>query len=358
MFNVLLNKRAPAFWGIDIGTHSVKAVLLSARQNRFCLEAFTVRSLPSGVIQDRQIRDRAALTRALADIRKHHSGGIKNTAIAVSGSSVITKIIKVDRCLTDTELESLIAVDADALIPYPLSEVNIDFERLDPDDADLSTVPVLLTAARAEIVQSRLGAMTQSGFSTRVVDVESYALSRGATLCFHQLPADAKDKVVALVDIGATMLLLSIVESGKTRYTRDQFLGAEGYSNKSMALYQQAAGTALTGTATAVSNELVSDELGFFQAGLLQQIRRSIQQYLTTSGKDRIDYLMLSGGSALSNGLDQYLANALGVYTVIANPFHTMDVATGVVRVQLARSAPQLLIATGLAMRGFAPWHI
>ncbi|CAM5223600.1 pilus assembly protein PilM [Alishewanella longhuensis] len=63
---------------------------------------------------------------------------------------------------------------------------------------------MLLSAARTESVEARVAALANGSFTAKVVDVESYALSRAADLCLSQLPADAANKVVAAVDIGAT----------------------------------------------------------------------------------------------------------------------------------------------------------
>jgi len=91
---------------------------------------------------------------------------------------------------------------------------------------------------------------------------------------------------------------------------------------------------------------------------LLQQVRRGIQMYLTSSGKDAVDYLIISGGTALIEGIDRLLIDELGIHTVVANPFKTMEVATAVDRDQLSRHAPQLMVASGLALRSFSSWHI
>ena len=79
-----------------------------------------------------------------------------------------------DASLSDDELASQIEVEADSLIPYPLSEVSMDFEKQDLNPNDPSKVNVLLSAARTESVQSRVSALDAGNFATKVVDVESY----------------------------------------------------------------------------------------------------------------------------------------------------------------------------------------
>ncbi|WP_333606463.1 pilus assembly protein PilM [Arsukibacterium sp.] len=359
MINRLFSKQTPMMVGIDIGAHSVKAVLLSQHGNQYKVEAFAVEPMAKGAMSDREIQDIEAVGNVLSKIRKKIPRSIKHAAAAVSGSTVISKVIFMDVSLTDAELESQIEVEADTLIPYPLNEVSLDFEKLDVNESDPSKVNVLLSAARTESVEARVAALDSSGFVAKVIDVESYALSRAASLCLKQLPDDASSKVVAMVDIGATMTLLSIVEKGKTLYTRDQVFGGEQYTRSILSYYNKTYDEAELAKVTGdLPPNYTFEVLAPFQTMLLQQIRRGIQMYLTSSGKDAVDYLVVSGGTALIEGIDRLLIDELGIHTVVANPFKTMEVATSVDREQLNKQASQLMVASGLALRSFSAWHI
>jgi type IV pilus assembly protein PilM len=359
MKNRLFSKQTPIMVGIDMGAHSVKAVLLSRHNDVYKVDAIVVESMLKSVMADREIRDIKAMANVLSKIRKKIPRSVKFAATAVSGSTVISKIILMDVSLTDAELESQIEVEADTLIPYPLTEVSLDFEKLDVNEADPSKVNVLLSAARTESIEARVAALEQSGFTAKVVDIESYALSRAAQLCLKQLPDDAYEKVVAMIDIGATMTLLSIVQNGKTLYTRDQIFGGDQYTRSILSYYNKSYEEA---EQAKINGDLPSDYtfevLAPFQTLLLQQVRRGIQMYLTSSGKDRVDYLVLSGGTALITGMAQLISEELGIHTVLANPFNAMEVATAVSPAQLHCHASQLMVACGLALRSFSSWHI
>lgn len=359
MIKSLFIKQPTLMVGIDIGSHSVKAVLLSQQNGYYKVEAYAIEPMQKGAMNDREVQDIEAVGNVLAKIRKKFPRSIKFAATAISGSTVISKVIFMDVSLTDAELESQIEVEADTLIPYPLNEVSLDFEKLDVNEADPSKVNVLLSAARTESVEARVAALAHGGFTAKVVDVESYALSRAVDLCMGQLPADASTKIVAMVDIGATMTLLSIVENGKTLYTRDQVFGGEQYTRSILSYYNKSYDEA---EHAKVNGELppnyTFEVLAPFQTMLLQQIRRGIQMYLTSSGKEAVDYLIVSGGSALIEGIDKLLVDELGIHTIVAAPFSSMDIAPAIDRDALDRCSAQLMVASGLALRSFAKWHI
>ncbi len=300
MLSKLWNKSAAnQMVGIDIGSHSAKAVVLSEGKDGYQLDAYAIEPIPRGAVVDRKIQDIEAVGAVVRKIRQQINAAVQNAAVAVSGSTVITKTIYMDVSLTEDELASQIEVEADSLIPYPLDEVSLDFERLDVNESDPSKVNVLLSAARTETVEARVAALDSGGFETKVVDVESYALSRVAELCMSSLPDDAVDKSVAFIDIGATMTLLTVNDGETSIYTRDQLFGAEQYTRSIVSYYNKSFEEA---EREKIAGELpptyTFEVLAPFQTTLIQQIRRAIQMYLTFSGKEKLDYLVVSGGTA------------------------------------------------------------
>lgn len=359
MLSSLWKKKASLMVGIDIGSHSIKAVLLNQNDNGYILEAIAIEPMPRGAIVDREIQDIDAVGKVVAKIRKKISSSVNQAAAAVSGQTVITKIIYMDVALNEQELASQIEIEADSLIPYPLDEVSLDFESLDINESDPSKINVLLSAARTESVEARVAALEAGGFEAKVIDVESYAISRGYDLTLAQLPSDAAAKIIATVDLGATMTLLSVSESGNHIYSRDQLFGGEQYTRSIVSYYNKSFEEAEMAKLT---NDLAPnytfEVLAPFHTILVQQIRRAIQMFLTASGKEKIDYLVISGGSALVEGVEQLLTEELGIHTVIANPFAGMEISDNINKEELIHTAPRFMVASGLALRSFVPWHI
>jgi type IV pilus assembly protein PilM len=333
--------------------------LLNQSDEGYVLESVATEVMPRGAIIDREIQDIDAVGKVVAKIRKVITSSVTQAAAAVSGQTVITKVIYMDVNLSEQELASQIEIEADSLIPYPLDEVSLDFEKLDINESDPTKVNVLLSAARTESIEARVVALEAANFQARVIDVESYAVSRTYDLSLSQLPDDAKDKTVAIVDIGATMTLFSVTDSGTHIYSRDQLFGGEQYTRSIVSYYNL---TFEEAEKAKINNELPPnynfEVLGPFHTILVQQIRRAIQMFLTSSGKNKIDYLIVSGGSAAIEGLDTLLSEELGVHTVIADPFQHMTVSESIDKDSLAKNASQYMVAAGLALRSFSPWHL
>ncbi len=345
--------------GIDIGSHSIKAVLLREIETGFRLEALAIEPMPKGAMSERTIQDIEAIGNVITKLRKKLPKSLKFAAVAVSGQTVITKVIFMDVSLTDAELESQIEIEADSLIPYPLDEVSLDFEKLSTNEADPSKMNVLLSAARTESVEARVGALEAANLEAKIVDVESYALSRAMDVYYQQLPSDAFNKCVAVVDIGAVLMLVSVVQAGETIYTRDQVFGGDQYTNSIVAYYNKGFDEAEIGkTSGDLPPNYTFEVLAPFQTSLLQQVRRAVQMFLTTSGKEQIDYIVLTGGTSMIKGIDRLLIEELGIHSVVAEPFENMEISPKVDRNVMQRHKTQFAIATGLALRSFSTCHI
>jgi len=359
MLNSLWKKKTSLIVGIDIGSHSAKAVLIEQSSDGYVLEAVACEPMPRGAIIDREIQDIEAVGNVVAKLRKKLGSSVNQAAAAVSGQTVITKVIYMDVALTEQELASQIEIEADSLIPYPLDEVSLDFETLDVNESDPTKNNVLLSAARTESVEARVSALESGGFTAKVIDVESYAISRSYDLSLALLPDDATDKVVAMVDIGAAMTLFSVTDSGEHIYSRDQLFGGDQFTRSIVSYYNQSHEEAeLAKISGDLPPNYTFEVLAPFHTILVQQIRRAIQMFLTSSGKEKVDYLVISGGCAMVEGIKELLSEELGIHTVIAHPFADMKKSDKIDETQLNKISSQYMVAAGLALRSFSPWHI
>ena len=90
-----------------------------------------------------------------------------------------------------------------------------------------------------------------------------------------------------------------------------------------------------------------------FKEAMAQQVSRSLQFFFSSSQFNHVDHIVLAGGTSMIKGIDELIAQKLGIGTTIANPFSTMIVSSRVKAQSLSNDAPALMIACGLAMRSF-----
>jgi len=354
----LLKRHAPQMVGIDVGSHEVKAILLSKSADGYNIIGHAAVPIKKGAVNDHEIRDADAVVECLKQIKRVLPKSLKFAAVAVSGSAVMTKVIYMDAALSEEEMEAQIEIEADNLIPYSLDEVNIDFETLSVNSTDPTKVDVLLSACRVDNIDVRVDALDEVNIETKVVDVEGYALGRAFELVAQQLPGSAENKVVALVDIGANITTFAILDQGETTFIREQAFGGEQFTQSILSFYgmshDQAEKAKVEGD---LPRNYKFEVLSPFQTQILQQIKRTLQIYCTSSGKDSVDHIILSGGTSKLEGMANLITNELGVHTIIADPFEGCLHASQTVREQLQPDISKYMIACGLALRSYSQWR-
>lgn len=348
-----LGKKTNAVLGLDITSSSVKLIELSKSGNRYRVESYMVRPLPPNAVVEKNISDDQAVAETIRKVVAQARPRTLDAACAVAGSSVITKIIEMPAELNDQAMENQITLEADQYIPYPLEEVALDFQILGPSESSAGQVDVLLAACRQENVESRQRAIEEAGLRAKIIDVEVFALERAFKLIADQMEA-LEDQVVAIADIGATMLTLSVLVDGRTVYTREQLFGGRQVTEEIQRRYGLSMDEAgLAKKQGGLPEDYESEILEPFKEALIQQISRSLQFFFSSSQYNFVDLLVLSGGVAAMDGLGEEVEEKLGIPTKVANPFADMSVASKVNGAALANDAPAMMVAVGLALRSF-----
>lgn len=344
--------------GLDISSTAVKLLELSQHAGRggvrYRVESYAVEPLPSNAVVEKNIADVEAVGNTIKKVYKRAGTRTKRAAVAVSGSAVITKLINMPATLSEREMESQIQLEADQYIPYPLEEVNIDFEIVGPSEKNPEQVDVLLAASRSENVDDRVAALELAGLVCEVVDVEAYAMERACTQLSGPWAQADPDQIVAVADIGATTTTLNVLLGNKTIYTREQNFGGRQLTEEIQRRYglsMEEAGMAKR--QGGLPDNYVPEVLDPFKEAMAQQVNRSVQFFYSASNYSAVDMIFLAGGSSSVPGIDDLIQERLGIETVIANPFASMSVGGRVKPQKLSNDAPAMMIACGLALRSF-----
>ena len=148
----LVTKTQPPLIGVDISSTAVKLLQLSRAGDRYRVEHYAVEPLPPNAVIEKNLVEVEAVGEAIRRAIARSGTRVKHAAAAVSGSSVITKTMPMPADLDEDDMESQVELEAVNYIPYPIEEVNLDFEVLGPMPGNSEMVQVLLAASRSENV--------------------------------------------------------------------------------------------------------------------------------------------------------------------------------------------------------------
>lgn len=351
--------KSPPLIGVDISSSSVKMVELSLvdKENQiYRIERYAIESMPADAMLDGAIENMEAVSECLRRGWKRMGTRQKNVVLALPATDVITKKIVVPDGQREDDLVFQVENEASQYIPFPLDEVDLDFQVTKPVPDNPEEVEVLIAASRKEKVEDRVAAALAAGLKTVIMDVEPYAAHAAFELTLSQLPGGGKDQVMALVDIGATIMKINVLLNGESLYTRDQPFGGNQLTQE----IQNQFNLSLEDSETAkrggsLPENYKADVLQPFCETLAIEVMRAIQFFYTSTQYTEVNYIFIAGGCAVIPGLDAIITSRTQVSTLVVNPFSTMELSSRIIPRQLNMDAPSLLIACGLALRSFDP---
>jgi type IV pilus assembly protein PilM len=351
-----LFKRKPApLLGIDISSSSIKLVELDHDPDgRLVLTRCAIEPLESGWITDGSIERFDEVAQAMRRLVKKSGTRTKNVAMGLPASAVITKKVVLPAGLTEQELEFQVESEAHQYIPFSLDEVSLDFCVIGPTPGVPGDVDVLIAASRKEKVQDRQGLAEAAGLTPVVLDIESFAARLAVGRLIARLPQQGAGQIVALFEIGAMTTSMQVLRDGLVLYDRDQAFGG---AQLTQLLVRQYGFSVEEAEQKKRSGELPQDYtsavLAPFVDSLSQEISRALQFFFTSTPFNRVDHVMLAGGSAPLAGLTEAVTRHASFPCSLVNPFDGMEIGKDVRAARMGREAPSYLTSCGLALRRF-----
>lgn len=353
MFSLWGNSQS-SLLGVDIGSSSVRVLELSKKGDAYCVQAYAKGAIPESAVDGKNLKAPDVISKVLKDLIKQARIKTKNAAIFVPDSSVITKIIQLEEELSDDEAEELVILEADKYIPYPIDEVNIDFQYMGPSARGGELQDVLVVASRTENVNTRADLVRESGLDVSVVDVGSYAMERTCQLFKNELLEQGQDITFAVFDIGEIYTQLTVLNNMKTIFSREEVFGGKQLTDELVKRYDLSPEDAKKAKNNGeLPEDYVEEILEPFKDMVSLQIRRALQFFFSTSYISKVDQILLAGGSSLLPGLSEKVAEVLTIPTKLVDPVANMSVAKGLDLQNISKDSSALMLACGLALRKF-----
>lgn len=351
----LFSREPEPMLGLDISSSSLKLVELGRdRSGALVLERCALEIIEPGWISDGNIERFDEVAEAVRRLLRKSGTTAKNVAMALPPSLVITKKIVLPGGMTDQELEVQVEAEANQYIPFPLDEVNLDFSVIGPSAASGGDVDVLIAAARREKVQDIQGLAEAAGLKPVVVDVASHATRLAAARLIANLSGQGAGMTVALFKLGAMTTSMQIIRDDEVLYERDQAFGGDQLTQAIMHhygfSYEEAEQKKRSGD---MPDDYSAGVLRPFMDSVLQEIGRALQFFFASTPHNRVDHVILAGGSASLPRLAQAVSEQTSFPCSVANPFDGMAIGAAINQARTVREAPSYLTACGLALRRF-----
>jgi type IV pilus assembly protein PilM len=346
----VLFRKAKNLVGLDIGSSAIKLVeLKDAKGGGYRLVKSGLETLSPEAIVDGAIMDASLV---VDTVNRLVSGlNVRNSdfGTSVSGHSVIVKKITLP-AMSPEELGESIRWEAEQYVPFDINDVNLDYVVLESGAGD--TMDVLLVAVKKDKIGDYTSVISQAGKNPLLVDVDSFALQNAYEANY---PIES-GRVVALVNVGASVTNVNILSGPHTVFWRDLSFGGNQYTDaiqKQLSLsFDQAESLKKGERAGDHSVQEILPILRSVTDDLAQELQKTFDFFQATTSTSKIDHLLLSGGTSRVVNFDTQLKDRFGMPVEVMNPFRQIDITGTSVSVEwLTENAPNLAVAVGLAIR-------
>ena len=348
--------------GLDIGSTAVRAAVVDTSKASPVLRRFAEMPLPEGVVEAGEVIDEGTVTEAVAALWKRNRLPKRRVVVGIGSQRVIVRQVDVPH-LEEEEMVNALPFQVQDVIPIPVEEAVLDYvplEEFTTPEGELM-LSILVIAAQRDMVESLVGIARNAGLSVAAIDLHAFGLVRAAFGSDLMLGGDGPQ---AVLDIGGTVSQIAVVRSGITRFVRILPVGGATFT-----------ASLADGLATSPAEaEEIKRRVGVAPAGipdgddpdsvarrfltrtadnLIEEIRGSVNYYLTQAGEHRLDRLVVAGNGARLPHLANRVAQALDTRV---EPVRVLDhVSLGRINIteaELLRLQPVLPAAVGLALWG------
>src|ERR1700758_5047422 len=322
MFNLGKTK---SLIGLDIGSSSVKAIELKKTKEGYELVSHGIETLAQDTVVDGAIMDAPSVAEKIVSIFDTQKIKAKDVATSVSGHSVIVKRVSMP-LMTEEELFDRIQSEASQHIPFDIADVNLSYQLL---EATENQMDVLLVAVKKDKILNHTNVLAQAGKTPMVVDIDAFALQNSFELNYEP---DAS-AVVALLNVGASVMNINIIRGWTPLFTRDVSVGGNQYTDalqKELDLsFEDAEKLKMGGKVGTVSEEAKLPILQQVTEIIVLEIQKTFDFFRASSNGEHIERIYIAGGSSQVPGLVEALRQEVSIPVEELYPFRKVEINPG-----------------------------
>ncbi|MGC8514470.1 MAG: type IV pilus assembly protein PilM [Acidimicrobiales bacterium] len=318
--------------GLDIGSSAIRAAeIVVSKDGKRSLRRYGQVGLPRGYVVDGEINNPVGVTEALRRLWAETGFKGSKVVLGVSGPRVFVRQAEVP-AMSPEETRSSLRFGGQELIPVPMDDASFDFGFLGEPVKGPSgegTQKVLLVAAHREVLQTYLDVLSAAGLKATVMDASQLALIRAVPEPPSGVATSPKVEVV--VSIGAELTTVGVRQGGVPRFIRSLAVGGSKLTDcisEQMHLELAVAERLKRGEAAPEAQALTVQARKAMSSGirdLAEEIRATIDFFVSQSNNGAIDKLLITGGTALTTGLAASIGGNLPVEVRLLDPLATLD---------------------------------
>jgi type IV pilus assembly protein PilM len=338
--------------GVDVGLSSVKIALLGdAKKGKFRLEKFMTYPLSEAVVIEDEIQRPEEVISAIEYILKEQKIQKKISCLGMSGPNTVSKRIQVPSGAKD-EVEDNILWESEQYIPFGADDAEIGFSIVH-EDADV--VDAIVGAVRIDIVESYMNVLKTAGLTTKIVDLNVFALSNVFESIVEDRIDEISEKGAVLIDFGAQYTTVIVYKNGAPVLTKEIGIGGvlltEEIQRTMGVSYEEAEDLKINGDENGNLPEEIIELLELHLQKLTSELRKILNFYIAVGSSDQVKFMFMTGGSSRLPGIKEALLDLIDIEPEELDPFEAITIKGKFDEDDLEEIRATGITAIGLAMR-------
>jgi len=331
-------------WAVDIGRTSLKAVRMQRIRDTVEITGVDVIDYYGS---SEEPPSASEVRQALAQFKQRNKvKGSDCVCVAVPGYSTFSRFVKLSP-VEDKKMSDIVQYEAAQQIPFPLSDVVWEFQKVEREYAEGEEVEAGLFAIKKEIVDRFL-----SHFDAVRLHIDLLTVAPLALYNFVRHEMDVPENAV-VVDIGADHTDLVIMHGSKF-YVRNLPLAGNDITRALKEKFELSFGEAEKLKIKAAKSKQAEKIFSVMQPVLrefVSEISRSLGFYKSQAGNASFEHLVLLGNASKLEGLAKYFAANLDVKIHRFYDIVHMELSRDLDLTLLEEHLPSFAVAMGLALQ-------
>ncbi len=347
-----LFEKKQEFFGLHLNGTALKFIQFESVGVKQRIVGFSNVPLPPNLIANEEVIDHKGLVRLIEKNLLHPEYGkltTKNVVFSVPESKSFVRVIRMNS-MSEHELANAVIFEAEAYIPLPMDQVYFDWQILRSDPTGMD---VLLIASPKDFVDKYIAILEEAHLKIVAIEVESQSVVR--TLVPK---GDFSNMLIADLDAYKTALVM--VVKGNLQFTSSMPIAGNVFTDR----IAQGLGVSQE-KAEAIKREYGvanSEEYPKMETYLLPVVNdlgaeiKNIMNFHYEHSKEKVEQLVLSGGTAKLKHMKEFLAKGLSdipeLKVEVADPWKHIVLDNP--EVLSSYEALSFTNAIGLAIRGMS----
>lgn len=334
--------------GIDIGSNSIKVVELEELGTGYNLVNIGEAPIDRGSIVNKAIEAPEVVSQTLLKLIQELGTQADDAAISISGDPVLLKRVSLPH-MSDSELQKSVKWEFEKLNTGSASDFSYDYDVISTHHKR-DMIDVLIVGANKKVTKDYLSILTNVGLNPVLIDIDVFSLES-----VYEINYPESEGLLALINIGACVTNMLIIDNGESVYARDLPIGGELYTDlimDNMDISYEEAEELKHNLRSGASDPVVQDLANEFINSITGQIKNALENFSTAHRSENVKRIMLSGGTATLPGLKDSISESINSYVGILNPFRNINFSDSDFDPEYIEDvSAKMNIATGLALR-------